>query len=67
MPIKFSFLFNSFNQGNNITFSGLLLKLNTFGCLWGIKYLLAVIFSIKTLSNKGNWGMMSQGKVKNKE
>lgn len=54
MPIKFSFLFNSFNQGNNITFSGLLLKLNTFGCLLGIKYLLAVIFSIKTLSNKGN-------------
>ena len=59
MPIKFSFLFNSFTKGNNLTFSGLMPKLNTFGCIWRIKYLLIVIFSIKTLPNRRNWGMIS--------
>ena len=67
MPIIVSFLFHSFTKVNNLTFSGLMPKLNTFGCIWRIKYLLIVIFSIKTLPNRGNWGMMSQVLVLNKE
>ena len=50
---------NSFTKGNNLTFSGLMPKLNTFGCIRGIKYLLIIIISIKSLPNRRNWGMIS--------
>ena len=67
MPIKFSFLFNSFIKGNNLTFSSIIAKIKSLGCIRGINYLLIVIFSIKTLFNRGNWGMISQVLVLNKE
>ena len=67
MPIKFSFLFNSFIKGNNLTFSSIIAKIKSLGCIRGINYLLIVIFSIKTLPNRGNWGMMSQVLVLNKD